>query len=133
MDGLNSNRLLPFFVLLAVIGSATANTLLQQAGVDYSLLSLALIFALSFLTSLGIFSIMWLVAVRWPKIGGVIMVVVYAVLGVSIFRASLDGSFIDSSPFRALVAAFTVLYLAVGVMVLISKKFAKNQVPPSSA
>ena len=128
MNELRYNRLLIPVLTVAVLVGTAANTLLQKLIVaSYSFLSIAFIFVLSLLMQIGLVSIVWAVASRWPMIGGAIMLILFPAISLASFRASVNGSFPDDPVLQALLLIMTALYVVAGVMLLFSKKVVKDE------
>ena len=132
MSKLRYNRLLIPVLTVAVLVGAVTNVLLQEAShASFSSLSIVVISMVSLLSQIGVISIIWSVALRWPKAGGVIMLLLSGVIAFTSPPAYFDGRMNlsnDNPALLALFLAFAVLYAIAGVMLLLSKKIIRGGV-----
>ena len=122
---LHFNRwMLPVLAIGVIIGAA-ANTLLQDLQHSYSFINLAFIFLVSVVSGTGLVSIFGYAAARFPRLGGALLLILLAGLGIDFMRASFSGdphSFPDNTTLLILMLSSLVLYGAACVMLVFARR-----------
>jgi len=133
MNKLRYNKFLILVLTLAVLVGTATSILLQKASqTNFSSLSLFLILPFTLLSQIGIIAIIWEISTRWPKVGGLVMLLLFGLFAFSAIPAYF-GNWDFSNDNPAILVMFivlAVLYVAAGIMLLLSKKVAKSEVPP---
>ena len=126
MDELRYNRLMPFFLVLAVISGAVVVTIANNAlRPEDTFLVRAVYFVFTILSQLAIFSLFWYIAARWPRIGGLAAVLFYIGFAYFMISASFRGDMPDTLLFRAMALVHAALWVTVGIMMAFSQKAEK--------
>jgi hypothetical protein len=130
MRELRHSRLLIPVMTLTVLAGVALNIVFQTGAEEhYPFWGTAGLCILSLIVQIGIISIIWSIALKSPKVGGIAILLLFGLIAFSAIPAYFDGRMSQGGNpvVLALLITLAVLYAAGGVMLMFSKKVAVSE------